>query len=213
MPDYDFTYVPEILGLEDVDVEPFYYDADLLRFIVGNRQFNLEDVKASDLLPESRLNEQHVGVIEGFELPIRPITDFGVAVSFSGFLGTPRLFDACDTGQKIADLRREVVEVMHSAFDVVMQIRRNDDYVLPKSFLNPDSLFGFDFGYYRPGHPSFNVMGNCACLGVIPEGFILDDMDREKGFMEFDLHNIDFDFQEIALLAGLGHMSYRVKSA
>ncbi len=70
-----------------------------------------------------------------------------------------------------------------------------------------DSHWDFGLTLYRPGHPVFRVLGDCACYGVSPQGTLLGESAWEYGYAEYDLHNIDRPAQRTSLYAGAGALA------
>lgn len=102
------------------------------------------------------------------------------------------------TLQQTAEVQDHVTDVMIDAY------RELGDKVPGK--LMKGSLWGFEMGFYRPGHPSFQVLGDCACFGVSLYGSIGEEM-WDDGFAEYGFHNIDWSAQRTTLLAGAGALS------
>lgn len=82
--------------------------------------------------------------------------------------------------------------------------------VSKKKLLRGNFHTDFRAAFIRPGHPDFNVLGNCACMGISPHGWTFGENAWDEGFGEFDMHNTDYPEQEIALLAGAGALAYLV---
>lgn len=66
---------------------------------------------------------------------------------------------------------------------------------------------GFDANINIEGNLTLQTLGDCACLGVDPNGqFILEG--TENGFSTYGLHNNDALTQTVSLYAGLGHIAH-----
>ena len=106
-----------------------------------------------------------------------------------------KAFDAA----RASSIRDEVVEAMIDAYATVSGRK-------PSKYFQGDSHMSFNMNFTRPGHPEFQVLGNCACLTVDPDG-IFRHSSWEDGFAEFTWRNIDTVDQETALFAGAGVLS------
>jgi hypothetical protein len=97
------------------------------------------------------------------------------------------------------EIREHAIDIM---IDTYAQVSGSEKKVLLK-----DTFMGFGLTLYRPGHPVFNVVGNCACYGVSPHGYFLDEHYWSAGFAEYQSHNIDNQAQLTALHAGAGALA------
>jgi hypothetical protein len=97
-------------------------------------------------------------------------------------------------------------QVKETVTDVMIEAYRNLDERVPETLVK-GSHWGFDMGLIRPGHPTLNVLGDCACYGVDVHGHIFGEYDWEDGFAEYGLHNIDWPSQKVALFAGAGALA------
>lgn len=70
-----------------------------------------------------------------------------------------------------------------------------------------DDPWSFNLRFIRDGHPELSVLGNCACMGVSPDGLIFGRDSWGEGFAEYQQHNVDTDAQNIAIMAGAGTLA------
>ena len=102
-----------------------------------------------------------------------------------------------------------------SVANSVRQVLRSVFETLAPGFIeeesDPDGAFGFNFYVDQNKHVTLHTLGECACLGPNPTGFMVNDRDwEEEGVCEYVFHNIDFDAQQWSLLAGMGHLALLV---
>lgn len=177
----------------------FLYDAESRQFTVGSEQVPLSEFDESEYRrtpPEPLKLEQAQTLIDESSLLLN---------SFGAHFQTPRMYkwltslDAA-AWQSASD---NVTDVMIDAFAEVSD--------MPRKQLLKGSLWGFGTTFYRPGHPSFTVLGDCACYGVSPQGYVFGQDSWEDGFAEYTPHNIDFPAQRIALYAGAGALAAMVE--
>lgn len=128
--------------------------------------------------------------------------------SFDHLLQMPRmtnwLKEKDATG--LLELMSVVVDTMIHAF-VTTDTSRTFTEKRLKNLQN--DFMGFSMTMLQPGHPNFTVLGNCACMGPLPQGLVLLGEEYwSQGFAEYDLHNIDMPHQEVALFAGAGALAH-----
>jgi hypothetical protein len=177
----------------------FLYDAESKQFTVGTEQVPLGDFdEYGRRIPSATPTtpEQAQLLIDESSLLLN---------IFGTHFQTPRMYrwlTSLDAGtwKKTSDA---VVDVMIDVFAEVGD--------MPRKELLKGTHWGFGAGLYRPGHPSFTVLGDCACYGVSPQGHVFEEHDWKDGFAEYALHNIDFPAQRIALYAGAGALAAMVK--
>lgn len=106
------------------------------------------------------------------------------------------------------DIANETVEVMQG---VVSRLEPS----LSKDALNRDrgGFMGIDVSV-PPGkysHVFLQTIGNCACLSVESSGVFRERQWQEK-VAGLSFHNTDTLMQRASLLAGLGHLAYRMNN-
>ena len=131
--------------------------------------------------------------------------------SFDHLLQMPRLTNWLESKDVagLLELRSAVVDTMIHAF-----VTTDTDHRFAEKELKnvQNDLMGFSMSMLQPGHPNFTVLGNCACMGHLPQGAILLGEEYwSQGFVEYDLHNIDMPHQRIALFAGAGTLAHFCK--
>lgn len=178
--------------------QPFSYDADLKSFKVGEQHVALEDY--SEFVPAltTPISENAaLALIEESTLLLN---------NFDTHYQMPHMYEWLMTrSNKVWDeASKAVVEIMMDAYVDVSGVK--------KSVLQKGTFMGFGLGLTRPGHPVFNVIGNCACYGSSPYGSLFDEDCWSDGFSEYELHNIDGRAQLVALHAGAGALAAMVES-
>ncbi len=175
---------------------PFAYEAATRQFNVGGQHILLENY-AEYIQPE----RSPISRAESAEL----LTESTLLLNvFDGLYQMPRMYQwlkAVDEGAW-RNVRSEVIEVMMDAYQGLSG--------LDKEHLRTGTHWGFNAGFYRPGHPVFNVLGDCACFGVNPDSHIFGEAMWEQGFSEYSGHNVDTNVQRVSLLAGVGALGAMV---
>ena len=173
--------------------ERFEYDPDTQMFAFDEETVPLAD-RAARRSPLKEPVDQVVaaGMLDTPNLFVQ----FGdTFYQFPGMYEVLKTFDS----EKVSKIRGEVVESMVDAYAALAGTDRT-------VYFRGGSHMGFDMNFSRPGHPEFQVLGNCACLTVDPNGMFRHSA-WEEGFAQFSWHNIDSVAQETALFAGAGALS------
>lgn len=179
--------------------QPFTYDADSKQFTVGSDQVALNEWIDYDH------RRQPVDPITPAQAETL-ITDNALLLTvFGTHCQVPRMYNWLTSLDAPAwrTVSNNATEAMIDAFATVSD--------MPKKKLLTGTHWGFGVGLYRPGHPSFNVLGDCACYGVSPDAHLFGQDSWEEGFSEYTPHNIDFPAQKIALFAGAGALAAMVR--
>ncbi len=183
--------IDELL-INRLEARPFRYDNEQKIFLIGDDKVTLGEFS----------NYSHD--------PVVPAETFDSSVAIYntifGLVGSPQLFCAMQTEHDIALVQQDIVDTMVDAYQDIIKDK------LPSIMRKPDSLWGFNIGLYRTGHPAVNVLGDCACMGVRPDPMIIDEDHMELGYMEFTMHNIDSVAQIVSLHAGLGRLAVLCES-
>jgi hypothetical protein len=188
VPEY-FEYLRD--AGEKSRVYPLYYDESTKWFELGGLPIPLTDFDPYGMSPVSLGIEDRDLEID--ELAYTPL----MLPSFGPVIVGPKLHVwAYENPDRVANTAR----VMHEAFITFM----DDPEEIP--FSNDGGFMGFAAGLREGGGIGLQVMGNCACMGPDPNGFLIRDR-MEVGFAEYDLHNADSQAQRASLFAGLGHMA------
>lgn len=171
---------------------PFSYDADSQAFTVGEAVVQLEDFAAYGGITMNPLSLDEVR--EMISESKMALDCFDNILQFSSTYNWLRSLDSAGLNQ----VSGQVTDAMIDAFGTLQ----------PNSgTLEKGSHWGFGMGFIRPGHPTFNVLGDCACLGVNLYGNMFDQHDFADGFAEYGLHNIDWPAQKVSLYAGAGALA------
>jgi hypothetical protein len=174
--------------------EKFEYDPTNRQFTVGEavvplNDFNtfipgvtepIDEVAAEKLIAESTL----------------------VLGSFDRLFQMPKMYEWLKSldSKKVAETFDQVSDTMIEAYLELSGMKRKD--------MHKGSHWGFGVQFYRPGHPVLTVVGDCACLGVTPHGYMFDEHAWNAGLSEYETHNIDWPAQETTLMAGAGTLAH-----
>lgn len=168
---------------------PFSYDASTQLFTIGNDTVELNDFENYDAYSADPMS-----VDEVYELVDRS----QLAVSlFGSILQLPPMYKWLTT-LNTADMQQVRGQVTDTMIDAYSSLKPDS------GALEKGTHWGFGMDFIRPGHPTFTVVGDCACLGVNLYGNIFDQNNFEDGLAEYGLHNIDWPAQKTALFAGAG---------
>ena len=171
----------------------FSYSAETGDFLVGERRVPFADYPDHEPpMPDAITPEAAEELVKGSALLL-------------GFFGrlyqTPRLtawlLSMGDGPER--QVQTAVTDVM---IDVYTEVSGQKPY---KS--SGDDPWSFNLSFVRAGHPQLSVLGNCACMGVSPDGLIFGRDSWDEGFAEYQQHNIDTDAQNIAIMAGAGTLA------
>jgi hypothetical protein len=172
--------------------QAFSYDADTRRFTIGDEQIALQDYGQYTASPTDSIElEQAAHLINTTPLALNV---------FGNHYQLPRMYNWITGLDKNGwnDVSESVTEIMMTAYSETSGDARSQ--------LEKGTHWGFGVGLYRPGHPVFSVIGDCACYGVSPHGVIGEDYWSE-GLAEYSAHNIDWKAQIVALHAGAGALA------
>ena len=171
---------------------PFTYEPDTMKFLIGDDSIPLKDFAEHNMPTMESVTE-----LEALRIMNESALAYNVFDSLYQF---PMLTNwlKLRTEQQTAQVQDYVTDVMIAAY-------RDLGERVPRQLLR-GSQWGFGMGFYRPGHPSFTVLGDCACFGVSLYGGIGEEM-WDDGFAEYGFHNIDWSAQRTTLLAGAGALS------
>lgn len=177
---------------------PFTYDADERMFTIGQEKVALD--RYADYIAQhadSISSEQALALVEENALLLNV---------FDNHFQMPRMTEwiRSQTEKDWQNVSNSITETMIQAYAEVSGY--------DKKQLLKGTFMGFGLVLYRPGHPVFNVVGNCACYGVSPHGYVLDEHYWNDGFAEYESHNIDNQFQLTALHAGAGALAAMVEA-
>ncbi len=176
--------------LRQWSARPFAFDSSRKLFLVGVSEEPVCDFDASKL----GRSEAAVGAKT-------PITIGLMGKLFLLPTGINRLKDLSRSAQD--ELGSIVVNSMKSVYESFGAA--NED-------LEEGPLFGFTFGFTRPGHPQVLVAGDCACLGTDASALVFRSRDWPNGYAEFSLHNAPNLRQRTALYAGVGAVAAYINS-
>lgn len=176
----------------ELDMYNFSYDTATKEFSVAGARVTLADAKnnmgspflgARDITPTPSTELQSI-VLSQFNPISRPC--------FNDWVSSPSAVESL----------YYVPEVMRTAYADLEGITLNSDK-------NTDSLWGFSVSFLRAeyGHIRLSTVGNCACMGVAANGYLVSYQDWQTKYAEYEFHNIDFATQKISLLAGLGFLA------
>jgi hypothetical protein len=172
---------------------PFAYDPDKKVFEVGDDFIPLSQYSSYMSQPgEPMSQEQTRELISTSKLAL------GL---FGNHLQMPSMYSWLKS-LNIADFN----QVQETVTDVMIEAYKDLNERVPEKLVK-GSHWGFGMGLIRPGHPTLNVLGDCACYGVEVHGHIFGEYDWEDGFAEYGLHNIDWPSQKVALFAGAGALA------
>ena len=189
-----FGEMPEVLRYLDGEgfgAQSFYYDHSGRQFLVGGTSFQVTG-------PETMQELLFPG---GVQLTLDEVPKHPVVINNTAHpIATPRMFTWL-TSTDIETAFEDTKTVMREVFADIQNIEIDAT--------NQEGLSVWNFGahFIREGHVRLQVIGDCACLGTIPDGGIVDSDDWETGYVEYGLHNIDMPAQYISLFAGLGHLA------
>lgn len=178
----------------------FSYDAELKEFTIGTERVPLNDFNKyrRDVSPVDPITPEQAQVL---------IDENNLLLNAAGtrHYQMPRMYTWLSSlsVERWKQISNTVTEVMVDSFAEVNDTSREQ--------LRKGSHWGFGVGLYRPGHPSFRVLGDCACYGVSPFGHVFKENSWGDGFAEYDGHNIDSPVQRIVLYAGAGALAAMVE--
>ncbi len=178
--------------------QPFIYNSESKTFNVGADEITLEEY-ADFIAPPA----EPISYEQATDLVAKSTLLLNV---FDNHFQMPRMTDwiKSRTEKTWRDIQGDIAEIM---IDAYAQVSGSD-----RKWLLKDTFMGFGVTLYRPGHPVFNVVGNCACYGVSPHGYIFDEHYWSSGFAEYETHNIDNQFQLVALHAGAGALAAMIEA-
>lgn len=171
---------------------PFGYDRDTRAFTVGGERVALADYEHYHAAVQEPVSVKQAA--EAIEHSTLALNSLGNHYQF------PRLYNWLKDLDDAAwtNVSDAVTETMIDAYANLSDCNAAQ--------LQKGSHWGFGTSLYRPGHPVFHVLGDCACYGVSPYGMFGENMWSE-GLSEYSLHNIDWKTQLVALHAGAGALA------
>lgn len=183
---------PEMLSFFEDGLHAFSYDHEATSFEIAGKTVGLTD---PDLMREFIFPT-------GERVPFEEIPDHPLYIADSRLI-TTELFSTwlkehCG-GEEFSSTKQVIHEVAEALTGETL------DDVLEAT--NIVTLWGPSAGLLRPGHVVLHTEGNCACLGVFPDGDFIREEDFDSGYAEYGFHNVYNSNQRISLLAGIGHMA------
>lgn len=175
-----------------LELYPLYYHREDKSFSIADREIPVSSESYKETLFPSG------NAVESYEIPDHPV-HLGI---FGNPITTPRFYDWL-IANSTADNLLETKFVMQEVFEELRGAKLEGK----PSAASLTSPFGFEAYFLRPGHLLLQVIGNCACLGTNPDGYIVDYHEWDSRYAEYTFHNIDTESQRISLLSGLGHLS------
>ncbi len=173
---------------------PFSYDEAEKSFYIADQK-----VPANELGWSTCMKLKVEGALEGMQPDLSDIAEQTLLVpGFGNILGGRKLHEwLAESPERIG----EAVPVMKDTYAYITQ---------EDSELMDSNLWGFGSGLKEDGTLHLNVIGDCACLGVLPDSFVLKvgpESRFEEGFAEYSLHNIDTEAQLASIYSGIGHLA------
>ncbi|MDZ7786222.1 MAG: hypothetical protein U5L95_03815 [Candidatus Saccharibacteria bacterium] len=191
-----FETMPTMLAEAQLtDFGEFYYDANNQDFFIAGEVVAMADKDVYNCLlspmPEKSAEiSREVGAF---------ITSFGTIIT------TPLVHKWLRLNGEETNFN-DVNNVLRYVFEEKLDKQDDDTSV-------GGQLYGFSSHFVREGQVRLSVTGDCACCGPNLFGTFVEEHEWETGFAEYELHNIDFPAQHVALLAGLGHLALTAKNA
>lgn len=171
---------------------PFAYDRDRQAFVVGGKEIGVEVFSPYTFNPD-----EHGLSWDG--LPIDEIKDHSVMIigGIGRILSGPKMREFVAANPSQID---QADKVMREVFD---HLHGDDE----QQDLYEDEGGAYDFAArVREGNNlNLQVLGNCSCMYLDPEGDYADP--PELGFAEYTFHNDFIDAQTVSLSAGMGHLA------
>jgi len=178
--------------LEIAKTMPFEYDPHAKIFVIGRDSIALENFGV-----DSALSANQQAICNPKENS--PLLISGV---MGAVLQTPKLYNWLK-GQSKTEFATTEQRVTDAIVNAYVELSGNTDVPIFRGVTHWD----FGMSLYRPGHPVFRTLGDCACYGVSPHGSLLRENAWEHGFAQYDGHNIDDAVKRTSLYAGAGALA------
>lgn len=189
---------------------PITYDRDSQEFTVDSLRFTLKEFNPYKIL---KITLEKRGIIA----PVAADFKFPEGIPNLEILNHPLLIPLSDarlvSGPKLQKwvsnnpkiVVSETPKVIKEAYEAMSGEK------VDKASLSTGISLGFNTWISPDGPPKLQTIGLCACLSASLDGLRIEDR-SEKGFSEYELHNIDTDEQLISLYAGLGYIAGKAAS-
>jgi hypothetical protein len=180
----------------DHDYYPFKYVEEEKNFYIADVSLPLQD------LDWSSCGDLEIdGKLKGKQPQLQEIADQTLLIpTFGNILGTRKLHEWIS---KNPNRLAEAVSVMKNTYTTLTG--------KDKERLTEGGIWGFNALLKDENTVHLSVIGDCACMGAIPESYVLEsrftNSRTEKGFAEYDLHNVDTQPQLASIYSGLGHIA------